>query len=162
MDLNPLFTAATSFRPSGEGTGELDLFDKAGIQLVHGWLVDPEDPESEVLQRVKNYDHAVQLIAEVDHLTGGKLVLEETSFEEPSGSSSKAPASPTNYTYEQRRKIEDGKFFSSRICLHPCSTLIYSHCYPEVPGEYFISIDISWPFPLGTNIGSQYPLRPLP
>lgn len=109
MDLNPLFTAATSFRPSGEGTGELDLFEKAGIQLVHGWLVDPDSPEAEVIQRVNDYDRAVELIAEVDHLTNGRLVLDEGTFEEPSGSSSKSPTSATNYTDAQRRKIEDGE-----------------------------------------------------
>ncbi|KAF9450491.1 DUF544-domain-containing protein [Macrolepiota fuliginosa MF-IS2] len=107
MDLNPLFTAATSFRPSGGGTGELDLFEKAGIQLVHGWLVDPESEEAEVIQRVKDYDRAVEFIAEVDHLTHGKLVPDESTFHEPAGSSSQPSTSPTNYTDGQRRKIED-------------------------------------------------------
>ncbi|KXN91759.1 Protein FAM63A [Leucoagaricus sp. SymC.cos] len=110
MDLNPLFTTATKFRPSGEGAGGLDLFEKASIQLVHGWLVDPEAQEADVLQRVKDYDRAVELIAEVDHLTDGKLVLDEEVFNEPGGSSSKPATSRgtgTSYTEEQRRKIED-------------------------------------------------------
>lgn len=117
MDLNPLFTAATSFRPSGEGTGGLDLFEKAGIELVHGWLVDPEDQEAEVLQRFRDYDRAVELIAEVDHLTDGKLVLEENTFEEPSGSSSGPGSSTRNYTDEQRKKIEDGGVFIESILI---------------------------------------------
>ncbi len=132
MDLNPLFTAATSFRPS-DGTGELDLFEKAGIQLVHGWLVDPADPESEVLQRVKDYDQAVQLIAEVDHLTGGNLVQEETNFEEPSGSSGKAPSSATNYTHDQTVKIEDGK-----LTFKEPLSILAEHCFVAIVVRKFL------------------------
>jgi hypothetical protein len=113
MDLNPLFTTATSFRPSGQGAEGLDLFEKAAIQLFHGWLVDPESPEFEMIRRVKDYDHAVELIAEVDHLTDGKLVLEEDgeTFNEPSGSSNKPGSRAKAYTEGQKRKIEDGELF---------------------------------------------------
>jgi len=106
MDLNPLFTSSTAFRPSesiGGGGGELKLFEYAGIPLVHGWLVDPESPDAEVFKRIKDYDTAVELIAEVDHLTNGKFVLSENE----------APASPTspirNWTEDEMRKVEDGE-----------------------------------------------------
>jgi hypothetical protein len=97
----------------------LDLFVKAEIELVHGWLVDPDSPEAEVLRRVKDYDRAVELIAEVDHLTGGKLVYEEerdTTLSNAPGANASGSSSASasrgaggNYTKEQRRKIEDGE-----------------------------------------------------
>lgn len=116
MDLNPQFTTSTSFRPTGEGAGGLDLFEKAAIQLVHGWLVDPDSPEAEVLRRVKDYDRGVELIAEVDHLTDGKLVLldeNSSSLDEagPSASDNQGTGSSpaVNYTEQQKRTIEDGE-----------------------------------------------------
>lgn len=105
MDLNPVFTSATSFHPSGlvDGDGgELKLFQQVGIPLLHGWLVDPDSHEAPVLNRIKDYDSAVELIAEADHLTNGRLVSDDS-----------APASPTSptreHTDEERRKIRDGE-----------------------------------------------------
>ncbi|PPQ78886.1 hypothetical protein CVT24_012273 [Panaeolus cyanescens] len=123
MDLNPLFTSATSFQPAGthEGAGELKLFSQAGIQLVHGWLVDPNSPEAPVISKVKDYDTAVALIAEADHLTNGQFVVDENAlhaFEDQpggSGSSSTAAGSSSGISgssrvksSEDRQKIEDG------------------------------------------------------
>lgn len=110
MDLNPLFTAATSFRPAGDG-GELKLFEQAGIQLVHGWLVDPDSPEAGVVKEYEDYDSAVNLIADADHTTHGQLVVDDAVTQtETAGSSSHAsgvePA--TNYTPEEMQKIENG------------------------------------------------------
>ncbi|KAF5359394.1 hypothetical protein D9756_002911 [Leucocoprinus leucothites] len=115
MDLNPLFTSSTSFRPSQHAAGGgLNLFEKAKIELVHGWLVDPESEEGGVMGRVaKDYDRAVELIAEVDHLTGGRLVLDEEAFLRgddsagPSGSGSESRGAMGSYTDEQKKKIED-------------------------------------------------------
>ncbi|TRM59352.1 hypothetical protein BD626DRAFT_408990 [Schizophyllum amplum] len=104
MHLNPVFTGATSFRPGGDG-GELKLFEQAGIRLVHGWLVDPASADAEVIARYPDYDAAVSLIAEVDHLTQGQLVLEEVDEAEPS---SARPSAPTiRYTEEEKSKIRD-------------------------------------------------------
>ncbi|KAG1735291.1 uncharacterized protein EDB91DRAFT_1144738 [Suillus paluster] len=75
LDLNPLFTGPTSFRPAGEG-GELKLFEQAGIELVHGWLVDPESEEYRVMKHVRDYDTAVTLIADADHVTKGQLLTQ--------------------------------------------------------------------------------------
>jgi ubiquitin carboxyl-terminal hydrolase MINDY-1/2 len=102
MDLNPLFTDAKSFRPAGDG-GELKLFEQAGIQLVHGWLVDPGSPEFKTVTKFEDYDSAVNLIADADHTTKGQLVEVAGSYE--SGSFGAAD----NYTDEERQKIEHGK-----------------------------------------------------
>ncbi|TFK34546.1 hypothetical protein BDQ12DRAFT_636239 [Crucibulum laeve] len=101
LDLNPLFTAATSFRPAGTGGGELKLFEQVGIPLIHGWLVDPASPEAAVMQNIEDYDTGVNLIAEADHLTNGRLVVNENAADPAS------PTSPTNYSDEEKEKIED-------------------------------------------------------
>jgi hypothetical protein len=96
MDLNPVFTSPTAFRPGGSG-GELKLFEQAGIKLVHGWLVDPGSQESNALERTPDYDTAAGLIAEVDHLTNGRFVSElvvEDSSQSP-GPSSSSPSGPS-------------------------------------------------------------------
>jgi len=101
MDLNPLFTKSTSFRPAGDG-GELKLFEQVGISLVHGWLVDPEGPEGKTLEKFQDYDSAVSLIAEVDHLTHGRFVIDEDSPDPLT------PTSPTtNWTESEKTMIED-------------------------------------------------------
>jgi hypothetical protein len=101
MDLNPLFTMSTSFRPAGAG-GELKLFEQVGISLVHGWLVDPQSLEGKTLEKIHDYDSAVSLIAEVDHLTNGRFVVDEDVQAPPS------PTSPcTNWTESEKIKIED-------------------------------------------------------
>ncbi|KAG2101578.1 uncharacterized protein F5147DRAFT_616394 [Suillus discolor] len=119
LDLNPVFTGATSFRPAGEG-GELKLFEQAGIELVHGWLVDPDSEEYRVLQHVRDYDTAVTLIADADHVTRGRLlsgdVWGEGEGEGEVGSSSQVESGPSgyagpssasdNYSEKDREKIE--------------------------------------------------------
>lgn len=82
MNLNPLFTSSTSFRPSSGG--ELALFLLSGIPLVHGWLVDPDSPAARAMmeERTEDYDSAVALIAEADHLAGGMLVQVEEVIKE--------------------------------------------------------------------------------
>ncbi|KAF8832818.1 hypothetical protein HHX47_DHR1001429 [Lentinula edodes] len=100
MDLNPLFTGAKSFRPNGTG-GELKLFEQVGIDLIHGWLVDPESPEAEAISHTEDYDSAVMLIAEADHVTKGRFVVDDSDI--PQAESSKSPV----YSDEERAKIEN-------------------------------------------------------
>ena len=104
MDLNPLFTGIDSFRPAGEG-GELKLFEHAGIQLVHGWLVDPSTPEYNILSRAGDYDTAANLIAEADHLAKGQLVVSDDA---PSSSNPASSQANNVLTPEDHQKVEDG------------------------------------------------------
>jgi hypothetical protein len=53
---------------------EPTLFTSAGIDLVQGWLIDPESPEDTAVSRVQDYDSAMNLIVEADVLTRGMLV----------------------------------------------------------------------------------------
>jgi hypothetical protein len=129
LDLNPLFTGPTSFRPAGDG-GELMLFEQAGIELVHGWLVDPEGDEYRVIQHVRDYDTAVTLIADADHITSGRLLTADVwgGAEPEAGSSSQGPssqsgyASPTSpsdsYSEKDREKIEHGIIETIDVTFH--------------------------------------------
>jgi len=122
MDLNPVFTDVLGFRPQirkdlGGGEG-LELFSHANISLVHGWLADPSGPEYEAIQRAVDYDNSVNVVAEADHLTQGRLVVDEY---EAGGSSSGADSGShavkqsDTWTAEERTKVEDGtwsRFFS--------------------------------------------------
>ncbi|KII84366.1 hypothetical protein PLICRDRAFT_362528 [Plicaturopsis crispa FD-325 SS-3] len=79
MDLNPLFTSPTSFRPSTSDSTQPDplaLFAQTGIPLVHGWLVDPASTEAHAIQKmgVADYDGAVDKIVEADVLADGRLL----------------------------------------------------------------------------------------
>jgi len=100
MDLNPVFTSATSFKPAGDN-GELELFELTGINLVHGWLADPSSPEFDVLSRYENYDASVNALVFADHLTQGQLVRASEDFEglilDVGG----------NWSLDERQKVED-------------------------------------------------------
>lgn len=69
LDLNPLFTGISSFRPAGEG-GQLKLFDQADIKLVHGWLVDPDSQEYSALSKTEDYDTSMDAIVAGEALAG--------------------------------------------------------------------------------------------
>ncbi|KZS92416.1 hypothetical protein SISNIDRAFT_486451 [Sistotremastrum niveocremeum HHB9708] len=73
LDLNPLFTGLSLFRPHGDG-GALKLFEHANIKLVHGWLVDPTSHEYSVLSTTQDYDNSTDLIVAADSITKGQLV----------------------------------------------------------------------------------------
>lgn len=139
LDLNPQFTSITAFSPASD-MGELDLFAQAGIQLVHGWVVDPESPEAEVMEHIRDYDTAVMLIADADYITRGRLLGGNGDGDDDkdgggrgdgragygeaeAGPSSSAVAGPSSggvfarhntsqYSDEDRSKIEQGPFLS--------------------------------------------------
>lgn len=100
MDLNPLFTSVTSFRPAVTG-GELKLFEYAEIKLVHGWLVDPSSPEYAAVAKVGDYDTAVNLIAEADHISKGQLVSDVQA-------SSSSDHAAFTLTPQESDKVKDG------------------------------------------------------
>jgi len=124
MDLNPVFTSSTTFRPATTG-GELALFSSAGIVLVHGWLVDPESPEYAAVSRVKDYDSAMNLMVEADVLTRGLLMGNGAGddWDGPGPSQAGPSDSGVNLSEEERRKVEDGELSylvpgARRACSH--------------------------------------------
>jgi len=59
MDLNPKFTKG----PAGvEYTQQLNAFDLLHVEMVHGWLVDPNDPEESALIGNQTYNQLVNLV----------------------------------------------------------------------------------------------------
>lgn len=105
MDLNPLFTSPSAFRPAGDG-GALKLFEQARIQLVHGWLVDPESPDFKVLAATEDYDNCLNIIVAADHLTKGQFVVDDSL----GGPSAVGPSSPIDHwSAEEQKQVEDGK-----------------------------------------------------
>eukprot|EP00550_Attheya_septentrionalis_P005729 CAMPEP_0198280744 /NCGR_PEP_ID=MMETSP1449-20131203/769_1 /TAXON_ID=420275 /ORGANISM="Attheya septentrionalis, Strain CCMP2084" /LENGTH=565 /DNA_ID=CAMNT_0043976203 /DNA_START=158 /DNA_END=1855 /DNA_ORIENTATION=- len=59
MDVNPKFTAG----PTGvEYTKNLTAFDMLGVELIHGWLLDPQDVETTGVTRNKTYNELVELV----------------------------------------------------------------------------------------------------
>jgi MINDY deubiquitinase len=113
--------------PASPGAGgELALFLLSGIPLVHGWLVDPDSAAARAMMEegTEDYDSAVALIAEADHLTGGMLVqVEEEVREGEAGPSNGGSAINGGHghrrngkgqrdarTQEERRKVRNGKY----------------------------------------------------
>jgi hypothetical protein len=131
MDLNPVFTAATSFHPAGAG-GELKLFEQVGIKLVHGWVVDPDSEEAFAVGKTADYDSAVNLIAEADHTTNGRLVLSE----DPYGAGGSVPNghAPKTLTEEEREKVTRGTAINSQHeSISQCSQPLISQPSQSTP-----------------------------
>jgi hypothetical protein len=67
-----------SLHPSPRSTHrdgwEPTLFESTGIDLLHGWLIDPESPEYAAASRMQDYDSAMNRIVKVDVLTRGLFV----------------------------------------------------------------------------------------
>lgn len=82
MDVNPKLTAG----PTGvEYTKEMTAFDLMGVDLVHGWLVDPEDDEALTAIGDKTYNELVASIvmhndAKTELTTLGKLIQEKKAI----------------------------------------------------------------------------------
>ena len=59
MDVNPKFTSG----PTGvEFTTSMTCFDLLGVELVHGWLLDPQDVETASVVGDKTYNELVELV----------------------------------------------------------------------------------------------------
>lgn len=132
MDLNPVFTGARSFRPAGDG-GELKLFEQAGIDLVHGWLVDPDSHESKSVAKFADYDSAVNLIVDADHTTKGQLVVADDEQGQSSQAGSSSKVGEDNWTDEERLKIEDGELSFHLKGKHTLITHLFSYVNPSLP-----------------------------
>ena len=169
MDLNPVFVDAHGFRPQmrndldgGEG---LELFSHANIPLVHGWLVDPLSPEYEAVQMAGDYDNSVNVVAEADHLTQGRLVVDVDGDEAGGSSNGTGNSSHTEkqsdvWTTEQRTKVEDGIFLSLQASL-PLIHVTRSYLHSPLPQFNSIPTNLPWPLPSRLCTLPRHPLSPL-
>ncbi|OSC98486.1 hypothetical protein PYCCODRAFT_1447383 [Trametes coccinea BRFM310] len=105
--MGPLFTGPGLFRPAASGAdGEIQLFEQAGIKLVHGWLVDPSCPEYEVLSRTQDYDSSVNLLVEADYAIKGNLVVAEDAASQEGSPSRRDTACTLTGSADEQRKVE--------------------------------------------------------
>ncbi|KAG1510075.1 hypothetical protein G6F52_010988 [Rhizopus delemar] len=64
LDVNILFDSIHGFEP----TPELSMFELFGVDLVHGWIVDPQDTETYevIVKSCKNYNQTVECIVQAN------------------------------------------------------------------------------------------------
>jgi len=62
LDVNVRFQKVTDF----EFTDELSVFDMLGINLLHGWLYDPQDEQTKEAVRDMSYNQLITLLVEAD------------------------------------------------------------------------------------------------
>jgi hypothetical protein len=63
MDVNPKFTSPpSSSQGCVEYTHNLAAFDMLGVELVHGWLLDPQDAETYSVLENKSYNELIELV----------------------------------------------------------------------------------------------------
>lgn len=67
LDVNIRFDSIHGFEP----TAELAMFDLFNVNLVHGWVADPQDVETfdVIVNKCGTYNHAVELIVQADELS---------------------------------------------------------------------------------------------
>ncbi len=58
MDVNPQFTSPQSI----EYTHNLAAFDLLGVELVHGWVLDPQDVETCAVVEQRSYNELIELV----------------------------------------------------------------------------------------------------
>jgi len=124
LDLNPLFTGISSFRPAGSG-GELKLFELAGIRLVHGWLVDPDSQEHAALAKTEDYDTSVNSIVGADHLMSGRLVVAEHGDTPVVPDGDEAPGSHQELSPDQQEKITHALLIRQWLDANPTQLTYY-------------------------------------
>lgn len=158
MNLNPLFVGYKEFRPSRLG-GELQLFEQTGIELVHGWLVDPASAEYSAVAKTQDYDSSMDLIAEADHLTHGQLF---SSSNEPAAGSSSSGAG-ASLMGEQSVKVQDG---ACSITWYPRQPNLHADFYStfreELPRHYIFPVNLPWAVHSCLNAETRFVGRSLP
>ena len=107
LDVNVKFDAVSNF----EYTQELDCFDAAGVPIVHGWVLDPQDRVAADVIKNMSYNLAIYKLVESRALadsiqsrqlaTSGNIesVLDETD--------------PTGSSESDRKLLEEGRVIES-------------------------------------------------
>jgi hypothetical protein len=72
MDVNVRFDSVRGFEP----TEELSVFDVFQVDLIHGWVVDPQDYDTweVVARRCGSYNRAVECVVRGDVIGRGLVV----------------------------------------------------------------------------------------
>lgn len=75
LDVNVKFDHIHGFEP----TAELAMFDLFQVDLVHGWIIDPQDKETfeVIVNKLGNYNKTVEFIVQVDEKAVEEEVLHQ-------------------------------------------------------------------------------------
>lgn len=75
LDVNILFDTIHGFEP----TPELALFELFHVDLVHGWIVDPQDTATfdVIVKNYKNYNQTVNSIVQANEINTNQPTIEE-------------------------------------------------------------------------------------
>ncbi|KAI8150352.1 hypothetical protein BJV82DRAFT_18158 [Fennellomyces sp. T-0311] len=98
LDVNTKFSSIRGFEP----TAELAMFDLFGVELVHGWLADPQDQETYriVVEKCGSYNSVVECVVRGDTLSSGAVVEGENKQQ--------ISDTPKQWTPEQEQQIQEG------------------------------------------------------
>ncbi|KAI9488258.1 hypothetical protein BDB00DRAFT_849234 [Zychaea mexicana] len=99
LDVNVRFSSIRGFEP----TAELAMFDLFGVDLVHGWLADPQDRETYriVAEKCGSYNSVVECVVRGDTLSSGAVVESADGKHAMNGGSKQ-------WSPEEERQIQEG------------------------------------------------------
>jgi hypothetical protein len=104
LDVNVRFNSIHGFEP----TAELSVFDVFHVDLVHGWVVDPQDEDTwnVVVRKCGSYNRAVECVVGGDSLGKG-VVVESLNKASNNGFGD----SQSSLNEEDNIRVRDGKLY---------------------------------------------------
>ncbi|CAG8471251.1 2288_t:CDS:2 [Diversispora eburnea] len=134
LDVNVRFNSIHGFEP----TAELSVFDIFNVELVHGWVVDPQDEETweVVVGKCGSYNKAVECVVSGDSLSKGvvlesneKLKVSNIKPEKNSDSMENSKSTATQLTYHGLLTLSEtlppGNLCFSTLFKHPQTLVLY-------------------------------------
>jgi len=124
LDVNPKFCHGVT---GYEYTEALTVFDLFGVELVHGWLLDPSDPQFEMFKNL-SYNQLVELVISADTIS--------------SSSSPPAPSSPKQSSLASMNAVRGhlARSFldtSSHQLTYPGLTSLHTHLPQNSTSVFF-------------------------
>src|SRR6266542_5174156 len=110
LDVNVRFNSIHGF----ESTAELSVFDVFHVDLVHGWVVDPQDENTwnVVVEKCGSYNKAVECVVGGDSVSKG-VVVESSNKDSNNG----FEGSQNSLNGVDDIRVRDGKLFSIQILI---------------------------------------------
>ena len=104
LDVNVRFNSIHGFEP----TAELSVFDVFHVDLVHGWVVDPQDEDTWniVVGKCGSYNRAVECVVGGDSVSKG-VVVESSNKASNNGFEN----SQSSLNDEDNIRVRDGKLY---------------------------------------------------
>ncbi|CEP10845.1 hypothetical protein [Parasitella parasitica] len=108
LDVNVKFNNIHGFEP----TAELAMFDLFNVNLVHGWVADPQDVETYdvVVNKCGTYNHVVELIVQANELGTSHSINEGVT---------------KSLSTAQEEKLHEGSFIANEFLRDTATQLTY-------------------------------------